>query len=79
MENIELLRSELMQQIFATNNLDLLKAINHIFNSVKSDKTAKLTLTETQKEMLLLAEEDIQYGRTISDEELRKLDEEWMK
>jgi hypothetical protein len=39
----------------------------------------KYILSENQKELILLAEEDIKYGRTISDDELRKLDEEWMK
>ncbi len=35
-------------------------------------------LQTAQKEMLLLSEEDIAYGRIISEEELDALDKEWL-
>ncbi len=80
MENIEALRSKLVERIFSTKNVDFLQAIENLFLSVQPEKESdKYILSETQKEMILIAEEDIKYGRTISDEELRKLDEEWMK
>jgi hypothetical protein len=78
MENIEILRSNLVEKIFSTKNINLLQAIDDILSSV-STKNEQYTFSESQKEFLLLAEEDIKYGRTITDEELRKLDEEWMK
>ena len=76
MENLENLRASLVQKIFSTNNLNLLEAINKIFNSTEEEK--KYMLSENQKKLLLVAEEQIKYGEVVSDEELRKLDEEWM-
>ena len=77
MENLETLRASLVQKIFSTNNLNLLEAINKIFTSTEEEK--KYILSENQKKLLMLAEDDIKYGRLVSDEELRKMDEEWMK
>lgn len=76
MENLENLRASLVQKIFSTNNLNLLEAINKIFTSTEEEK--KHILSENQKKLLLVAEEQIKYGEVVSDEELRKLDEEWM-
>lgn len=76
MENLENLRASLVQKIFSTNNLSLLEAINKIFTSTEEEK--KHILSENQKKLLMVAEEQIKYGEVVSDEELRKLDEEWM-
>ncbi len=76
MENLENLRASLVQKIFSTNNLSLLEAINKIFTSTEEEK--KYILSENQKKLLMVAEEQIKYGEVVSDEELRKLDEEWM-
>lgn len=76
MENLENLRASLVQKIFSTNNLILLEAINKIFTSTEEEK--KYILSENQKKLLMVAEEQIKYGEVVSDEELRKLDEEWM-
>ncbi len=76
MENLENLRASLVQKIFSTNNLNLLEALNKIFTSTEEEK--KYMLSENQKKLLLVAEEQIKYGEVVSDEELRKLDEEWM-
>ena len=78
MENIETLRASLSQKIFSTENIILLEAINKIFSSTETEDK-KYKLSENQKKLLQLAEEDIEYGRLVSDEELRKMDEEWMK
>ena len=80
MENIEALRTKLVERIFSTKNVNFLQAIENLFLSVEpQEHSGKYILSENQKELILLAEEDIKYGRTISDDELRKLDEEWMK
>ncbi|QOW09648.1 hypothetical protein Q73A0000_04335 [Kaistella flava (ex Peng et al. 2021)] len=79
MENLDVLRSRLVQKIFLTKNIDLLDALDKIFSSTENDTEQKFQLSATQKEILLLAEEDIKYGRTLTDAELRKLDEEWMQ
>lgn len=79
MENLDTLRSRLVEKIFSTKNVNLLEALDKIFASTESETEQKFQLTSAQKELLLLAEEDIKYGRTLSDDELRKMDEEWMK
>ena len=78
MENLETLRASLVQNIFSTDNLNLLEAINQIFSSTEVEEK-EYKLSENQKKLLMLAEDDIKYGRLVSDEELRKMDEEWMK
>ena len=78
MENLETLRASLVQKIFSTDNLNLLEAINQIFSSTEVEEK-EYKLYENQKKLLMLAEDDIKYGRLVSDEELRKMDEEWMK
>ena len=57
MENLESLRAHLVQKIFSTDNINLLEAINKIFTSTEEEK--EYTLSENQKKLLLLAEEDI--------------------
>ena len=78
MEYLETLRASLVQNIFSTDNLNLLEAINQIFSSTEVEEK-EYKLSENQKKLLMLAEDDIKYGRLVSDEELRKMDEEWMK
>jgi hypothetical protein len=73
MENLETLRASLVQKIFSTDNLNLLEAINQIFSSTEVEEK-EYKLSENQK-TFNVAEEDIKYGRLVSDEELRK----WMK
>ena len=77
MENLETLRASLVQKIFSTDNLNLLEAINQIFSSTEVEEK-EYKLSENQKKLLMLAEDDIKYGRLVSDEELRKMDEEWL-
>jgi hypothetical protein len=79
MENIELLRSKLVEKIFSTNNIGVLQAIDDLLASIRTKEEEEFVFSESHKDLLLLAEEDIKYGRTTTDEELRKLDEEWMK
>ncbi|MCS3870444.1 hypothetical protein J3D55_003360 [Chryseobacterium ginsenosidimutans] len=79
MENIELLRSQLVEKIFSTNNIGVLQAIDDLLASIRTKEEEEFVFSESQKDLLLLAEEDIKYGRTTTDEELRKLDEEWMR
>lgn len=79
MENIEALRSKLVEKIFSTKNIGVLQAIDDLLASIRTNNDNQFIFSESQKELLLLAEEDIKYGRTTTDEELRKLDEEWMR
>lgn len=76
---MDTLRSRLVERIFLTKNVSLLEALDKIFASTEIQSEQKIQLSDAQKEMLLFADEDIKYGRTMTDEELRKMDEEWMK
>lgn len=78
MENLQLLRSRLIERISTTKNVVFLEAIDKIFSSTQIEEK-EVELSEAQMKMLRVAEEDIKYGRVISEEELDKLDEEWMK
>ena len=81
MESIEVLRNKLVTQIFSTKNISLLKALDDLFLSINvkdEEKKEVHAFSDSQKEMLIIAEEDFKYGRTTTDEELRKQDEEWM-
>lgn len=49
----------------ASSNEKLLNAIDLIFDSSPSEKT--ITYTQEQLEMLKMGEEDIKYGRVISE------------
>lgn len=46
--------------------------------SISEVNSKELKLYPEQKEMLLMSEADIAYGRVVSEAELDKLDEEWL-
>ncbi|MBD3905367.1 hypothetical protein NAL32_12640 [Chryseobacterium sp. Ch-15] len=78
MENLQVLRNRLIEKILTTKNVVFLEAIDKIFSSTQIEEK-EIELSDVQMKMLRVAEEDIKYGRVISEEELDKLDEEWMK
>ena len=59
MENLDTLRSRLVERIFLTKNVSLLEALDKIFASTEIQSEQKIQLSDAQKEMLLLADEDI--------------------
>jgi len=76
MTGIETLKNRLIDKVLATNNKQLLKAIDSIFESVAIDE--KILLTSEQIEMLLMSDTEIERGEIISEAELDKMDEEWL-
>lgn len=77
MTTIDDIRDKLIGRIMATENIELLKAIDHILESLKEDETA-VHLHPSRIKMLELSEKDIQHGILISEEELDKMDEQWL-
>ncbi|MDL2296777.1 hypothetical protein LJC37_02360 [Bacteroidales bacterium OttesenSCG-928-E04] len=75
MTTLDTLKNNLIDKILVSRNENLLKAISTIFESTQEDD--KIQLTSDQIEMLILSENDIEYGRIISEEELEKSDKEW--
>lgn len=76
MKTIDLVRKRLIDQIMVTENVDLLNAIDSIFQSVK--KNENISLDPTQIEMLIMSENDIENGNFVSESELNKQDSSWM-
>lgn len=76
MKTIDLVRKRLIDQIMVTENVDLLNAIDSIFQSVK--KNENISLDPTQIEMLIMSENDIENGDFVSESELNKQDSSWM-
>jgi hypothetical protein len=76
MTSIQETKSRLINRILATKNEDLLTAVDTIFATAQPSSI--LSLTSEQIEMLMMSELDIASGNLISEEELEKLDSEWM-
>lgn len=75
MNNLNILKEDLIARIQTSKNEELIRSILDLFSNQKSKH---LTFSKEEREMLLLSEEDIKCGRTISNEELQKRDSEWM-
>ena len=76
MTALDIIKSNLIDRIIATNNEKLLNAIDIIFESTQSEE--KVKLSSEQIEMLMMSENDIECGKLISEDELRKSDIEWL-
>lgn len=74
MTTLDILKNSLIDKILVTNNEGLLKAISSIFESTQKEE--KMQFSSEQIEMLLMSENDIKYGRIVSEEELKILDKE---
>lgn len=76
MTTLDSLRNRIIDQILLSNNEKLLNAINEIFQSTNSEE--KIELNSYQIEMIQMGLNDIEVGKTISENELEKEDSEWM-
>lgn len=75
MTRIETIKNKLIDRVLATNNEELLKAINSIFESTSEEE--KVMLSPEQIEMLQMSENDILNGEIISESQIENMDEEW--
>jgi hypothetical protein len=78
MASIEIIKTRLIDKILASSNQGLLEAIDSIFTHTQDAADEVYELTSEQIEMLMMSEEDIKYGRLITQEELDKSDKEWL-
>ena len=62
----------------AISNSDYLKALDKIIDSSNVQETS-IALTEEQKIMLAMSDEDIKTGKVIDQESLSKQELEWLK
>jgi hypothetical protein len=76
MKGIQKIKARLINRILATNNENLLDAVDVILATVQPLEI--LSLSEEQIEMLMMSEVDIASGNVLSEEELDNLDAQWM-
>ncbi|EPR66912.1 hypothetical protein [Cyclobacterium qasimii] len=78
MATVDKIRSGLIDKILAIKNKDFLLALNKLV-SLNATDVEVLELTEEQKQMLKLSEEDIKNGRFISQEAMDKRNHSFIK
>lgn len=91
MENLDEIKLKLIQKIIAVDDIDFMLKLQNVISGyptaeepVRLQETSpiygsKIKLTDLQKEALRQAQEDIKRGNFYSDEEVRKMSEEWLK
>ena len=78
MANIDEIRNGIIDKILQISDRDYLLALFKLVDN-SSVVVDKYKLTEEQKLMLEMSEADIQYNRVISQNDLDKMDTEWLK
>lgn len=77
MATVEKIRNGLIDKILSIKDKELLKALDKLISSNPSGAEIR-ELTNEQKEMLEMSEEDIRNGDLISQEALDKRNLEWL-
>ena len=77
METVDQIRNSLIGKIQTITNKDFLLALNNLISSITL-ATAELELTEEQELMLQMSEDDIHYGRIISQDDLKTKTKAWL-
>jgi hypothetical protein len=77
-KSAEQIRNNIIEKLYSIDNKELLHAMDKLLEaSVKQDKPYEIS--SEQKEALEASDQDIIYGRLISDEELNAEEDEWLK
>ncbi|WP_323756509.1 hypothetical protein [Roseivirga sp.] len=77
MATVDKLRNGLIDKILTIQNKEVLEALDKLVSSsVPESQTVQLS--EEQKKMLEMSEEDIKNGRLISQDEMNKRNLEWL-
>lgn len=77
MKSVNTIRTNLIDKILSIQNVEFLKALDNLVSSSSQENIVKLT--EEQKLMLQMSEEDILAGRIISQEKVDLEDIKWLK
>lgn len=72
------IRNRLIDRLMAIRNSDYLKALEKMIDSSNIQETS-IVLTEEQKIMLAMSDEDIKTDRVINQDSLNKQELEWLK
>lgn len=77
MATIDKIRNGLIDKILTIRNKEFLEALDKIISSSTSE-TEIVQLSDEQKQMLQMSEDDIANGRLISQSEMDKRNLEWL-
>ncbi|AZQ59748.1 hypothetical protein EJ994_13430 [Maribacter sp. MJ134] len=77
MATVDKIRNGLIDKILTIRNKEFLKALDQIISS-SSSETEIVELSDEQKQMLEMSEDDIANGRLISQNEMDKRNLEWL-
>ncbi|MDP3359113.1 MAG: hypothetical protein Q8S41_07165 [Lutibacter sp.] len=77
MATVEKIRNGLIDKILSIRNKAFLQALDKLISSSSSESDI-VKLTNEQKAMLEMSENDIKYGNLISQEEMSKRNLEWL-
>ncbi|WP_158841849.1 hypothetical protein [Polaribacter sp. L3A8] len=77
MATVDKIRTGLIDKILSINNKDFLEALDKLISSSKSELEI-VELTNEQKLMLEMSENDIKTGKLISQEAMNKRNLEWL-
>ena len=75
MTALENLRNDLISKLLVVHDEELLKAISTL---ISLNESSQVQLTESQKQLLQMSENDIAYGRTSSQDELFDRERKWL-
>ena len=78
MSRVELLRERLIDKIFNISNEEFLTALDSLITATKN-YLVLVDFNETQLEMIAKSKADIEAGRTITNEEMKKESAQWLK
>jgi hypothetical protein len=78
MTSADTLRNEIIGKLLTISDKSYLAAINKIV-ATRSDRNSVVKLTEEQKLMLEMSNDDIKNGRTVNQKELNKADLIWLR
>ncbi len=77
MATVEKIRNGLIDKILSIRNKDFLQALDKLISSSSAESDI-VKLTNEQKAMLEMSENDIKNGNLISQEEMNKRNLEWL-
>ncbi|SFT55757.1 hypothetical protein SAMN04489724_1323 [Algoriphagus locisalis] len=77
MATVDNLKNGLIDKILSIKNREFLEALDKLISS-SSPELDNVKLTDEQKMMLEMSEEDIKYGKLISQEAMDKRNLEWL-
>jgi hypothetical protein len=77
MSNVDSIRNGLIDKILAIRNKDFLEALDKLVSTSKSAEDI-IELSDSQKALLQMSEDDLSAGRTISQDEMMKTNLKWL-